>query len=96
MLRRWIQTSAWAPLLVLAAIVLNVGIVRGSSTLDTYLNLRKSRDVLTNSVDRLRRENDELSTEIMRLKKSPNYARKVLRDKYHVTEQDESIVFFAD
>jgi cell division protein FtsB len=90
------QGAAWAPLLVFAAIVLNIGIARGSSSLDTFFNLRKSKSVLSESVERLRRENDELANEIQRLKKSPNYARKVLRDKYHVTDEDESIVFFGD
>ena len=87
--------AVW-PLLLLVGVIVNVGIVRGSSTIDSYFELRKSSGILGERVDGLKKENEDLSAEIMRLKKSPDYARKVLRDKYHVTDADESIVFFAD
>jgi cell division protein FtsB len=47
-------------------------------------------------VDKLKTDNQELSEEIRKIKSSPAYARKVLRDKYHVTDANEKIIFFAD
>jgi cell division protein FtsB len=85
-----------ASLLLGGAAVVSLGLLRGASSLGRYRELQRSRDVLAATVDGLKRENDELAAEIMRLKKSPSYAKKVLRDKYHVTEPDEDIVFFAE
>ena len=44
----------------------------------------------------LETENANLAAEIERIKESKSYARKVLRDKYHVTDDDEKIVYYAD
>jgi hypothetical protein len=85
-----------AALLVSGAVVLGAGMLRGESTVDGYFELKNSREVLSDTVERLRKENAALSDEIMRIKESPSYARKVLRDKYHVTDPDEDIVFFAE
>jgi cell division protein FtsB len=76
--------------------VITLGIARGDTSLSRYWQLKKSRAVLEKAVDALRRENAALADEIVRLKESPSYAKKVLRDKYHVTEPDEDIVFFAE
>lgn len=89
--------GGWIFGLVLAGIaIINVGLIRGPSSFDSYVELTKSRDVMRATVDGLRDENTQLKDEIQRLLRSPSYARKVLRDKYHVTEPDEDIVFFAD
>ncbi len=72
------------------------GILRGGSSIGGYFDLKKSHQVLSQTVAGLRQENDELAGEIERIRKSPSYAKKVLRDKYHVTEPDEDIVFFTD
>lgn len=76
--------------------VLAVGIMRGESSVRNYFDMQKSREVLSATVGSLEKENAELSEEIQRLKQSPSYAKKVLRDKYHVTDEDEDIVFFAE
>jgi cell division protein FtsB len=76
--------------------VIALGVARGDTSLSRYWQLKKSRAVLEKAVDDLRRENAALADEIVRLKESPSYAKKVLRDKYHVTEPDEDIVFFAE
>lgn len=89
--RHWL-----AALLVSGALVLGAGMLRGESSVDGYFELKDSRQVLNETVERLRKENAALSEEIMRIKESPSYARKVLRDKYHVTDPDEDIVFFAE
>ena len=76
--------------------VIVLGVCRGETAFSRYWQLKSSRAVLEKTVDALRVENAALSDEIARLKESPAYARKVLRDKYHVTEPDEDIVFFAE
>lgn len=76
--------------------MLGAGMLRGQSSVEGYFELKESRGVLSETVERLRKENADLANEIMRIKESPSYARKVLRDKYHVTDPDEDIVFFAE
>lgn len=91
------NSGGWLLLLVLAAaIVVSIGLVRGSSSFASHSALTQNRDVMRHTVQALKAENANLQQEIQRLVKSPSYARKVLRDKYHVTDQDEDIVFFAD
>ncbi len=90
-------SRTWRSLpVVLGCLVIGVGMVRGESSVKGYFDLRKSRDVLKQTVEGLKTENTSLNDEIMRIKKSPSYARKVLRDKYHVTDEDEDIVFFPE
>ena len=85
-----------ATLVIFAVFVLSLGIWRGSSTVRGYLELKESREVLARTVAALRQENEEISAEIDHIETSPSYARRVLRDKYHVTDPGENIVFFAD
>ena len=94
---RKLGVRGWLSMLVLGgAVVISTGMIRGESSVDGYFELKHSREVLSLTVDGLKQENADLSNEIMRIKKSPSYARKVLRDKYHVTDPDEDIVFFAE
>ena len=78
------------------ALILNLGIWRGDSSIEDYMELHKSQGVLEDTVQNLESENASLNQEIMKLKDSPNYAKKILRDKYHITEQDENIIFFVE
>lgn len=80
----------------LAVGVLLIGTLRGESSIFDFFKLRKSSDVLEATVEKLKSNNEELSNEIRRIRNSPEYARKVLRDKYHVTDANEKIIFFAD
>lgn len=77
-------------------VVMNIGVFRGPSGISDFLELEKSREILHRAVDNIRLENEEISEEIARIKNSPSYAKKILRDKYHVTEVDEDIIFFAE
>ena len=96
-MNRDFNTKIWMPaLLALGCLILGLGMVRGESTLKDYFELSKSREILKNTVENLKSENSDLSEEIVKLKKSPSYAKKVLRDKYHVTEPNENIIFFTE
>jgi cell division protein FtsB len=83
-------------LLVIGIIVLCLGLARGTTTVGGYYELKRSREVLKQTVATLQSETEQISAEIERIRTSPSYARKVLRDKYHLTEANEDIVFFAD
>ena len=94
---RELTPSSWTVILLAAGVVvLNIGMIRGKSSVQTYFDLKKSRKILEKTVAGLKEENQRLNQEIMRLRESPSYARKVLRDKYHLTEENEDIIFFAD
>lgn len=83
-------------LFLIGAIILGFGIVRGENSFMKFFELRKSQRILDETVRALESQNDDLDLEIKKLKTSPQYAKKVLRDKYHVTEQNERIEFFPD
>ena len=83
-------------LLIFGIVVLAVGIVRGRSSLTHKYRLERSAAVLRQQLDQLQAENKTLADEINKIKNSPSYARKVLRDRYHLTENNENILFFAD
>ena len=83
-------------LLGLGTLVLLNGLTNGQQSIQKYFELRANMDVMQETVEGLKNENDSLRLEINKLKSSPDYARKVLRDKYHVTEPNERIVFFSE
>lgn len=83
-------------LLIFGIIVLGVGMVRGHSSLTHKYRLERSAAVLRQQLAQLHAENKTLAEEINKIKNSPSYARKVLRDRYHLTENDENILFFTD
>ena len=79
-----------------ATLVITVGIIKGESSIGRYFALKESERILSDAVASIEAENRKLSDEITKLNTSPDYARKVLRDKYHVTDDDEKIIYFAD
>lgn len=89
------RAFAWW-LVVFGVAVINFGIYNGESSVESYQELRTSQQELSQVVNRLKSENEVLQTEISKLKNSPSYAEKVLRDKYHVTGPNEEIIFFVD
>jgi cell division protein FtsB len=86
---------AASALLLLAGFVLLVGTIRGEHSISTYFELQRSADVLSARIKALEIENQATSDEIHRLKKSSDYARKVLRDQYHVLDSNENIIFYS-
>ena len=83
-------------LLWASSIVLIYGSLRGESTIFSYLKLSDSLNILNQTVDKIENNILYLEDEIYKLENSPRYARKILRDKYHITEENENIIFFAD
>ncbi len=76
----------------LCVAVLSMGVVRGQYTMKNYFELKKSYETLKSAVDGLKEQNEKLAVEIENIAASPDYARKVMRDKYHVTDDDEEII----
>lgn len=84
-------------LMMLAAIfVLLISGFKGKSSVMDYFELLESRKSLQNSLESMKYEIRNLETEIERIRESPDYARRVLRDQFHVTEEHENIIFFSD
>jgi cell division protein FtsB len=79
-----------------ATFVIVVGIFRGETSIARYFSLTKSKYILEETVANLKAENEHLSGEIHRIKESKDYARKILREKYHVTDDGEKIIYYAD
>ena len=86
-----------APAFILATsgLVL-LGMTQGQNSFRDYWELNNSRQVLAKTVETLQSDIDGLETEIHKLKSSKSYARKVLRDKYHVLNEGEEIIFITD
>lgn len=79
-----------------ATFVIFIGIVRGDTSIARYFSLKKSQKILEETVSALKEENKNLANEINQIKESKAYARKVLREKYHVTDEGEKIIYYAD
>ena len=82
--------------LVAFGVILLLGSVRGELDYVKFQNLKRNKSALKAAIDELEAENANFHDEIVKLKTSPKYARSVLRDKYHETDENERIVFFAD
>ncbi len=90
--------ARWALISILGfgCVVLMMATVRGKTSVASFFELRKSRDILMASNMKLAEENRKLSAEIEKIQGSASYARRLLKDKYHVLEPSEKIVFFDD
>lgn len=76
--------------------VLGLSIFRGGDVVPNYFKLKQGEAVLSDTVEQLKSDNESITSEMEKLRKSRSYAKKVLRDKYHLTEEGESIHFFAN
>ena len=79
-----------------ATLVIAVGVFRGETSVGKFFSLSKSKVILEEAVVGLKAENEHLAGEIIQIKESKAYARKVLREKYHVTDENEKIIYYAD
>lgn len=84
------------PLLFFGLVVLLIGSIHGQTTLKDFWALQDSRKTLLAVISKLERETSKLEGDIKKIKESPDYAWKVLKEKYHVVGKDEKIIFFAD
>ena len=87
---------AYRIIILSTSVVFIIGMIRGENPFKSYLELSASKQVLANTVQELEGKVGYLNREIEKITRSPSYAQKVLRDKYHVLEENESIIFFAD
>ena len=88
----------WPTKLLIGLFLLVIGlrVTRGDSSFSDYYALIHNRQTIEEAVAELRVKNDQLREEIVKIKTSKDYARKILRDKYHVLEDNERIMFFAE
>lgn len=93
---RNITSVAGLGIIVAAALVLSLGMIRGENTITSYWELVRSREILQRAVSDLESENIELADEINKIRTSGEYAKRVLKDKYHLTDRNETILFYAD
>ena len=70
--------------------------VRDFQKYTSYLRLIKSKEILVEAIVALEQKNKHLENEIKKIKNSKNYALKVLRERYHLTEENEKIIFFSE
>lgn len=80
--------------LVLA--VLFNSIMRGNDNIFNYFELLESQKILEKAINDIESEIKSAEEEITKIKSSPNYAEKVLKDRFHVIDKNEKIIFFAD
>ena len=78
------------------AVVIFLGMFRGETSIVKYYELKKSQRVLEDAISEIETESSELQLEIKKIRKSSSYARKVLREKYHVLDEGERIVFYGE
>ena len=83
-------------LILFASLVLILGIFRGESSIMSYFDLLSTKKALTLRVNQLKQENLDLSMEIKKIQESPMYAKKVLKDRYHTLNDNESLIFLPD
>ena len=76
--------------------LLALGSIRGENSFSTWFELKNSLNILQNTVAGLKQQNEELRKEIFKIRSSSAYAQKVLKDKYHLTDEKEEIIFLAD
>lgn len=96
MLDHFLRKYGLSVIIGLGSITLINGFFRGQSRFGKYLELNETHSILKDRVKKLDKENELLQDEIVKLKSSTEYAKKVLRDRYHITEPDERIMFFSN
>lgn len=89
-------TKVFTGIIIAFSAILLVGIVRGSIDTLRYFDLKKSFNELKQATHNLRKENQEIELEVHKIKTSPQYAKKILKDRFHMTEDNENIVFLED
>jgi cell division protein FtsB len=81
---------------MLFSMLMIFSVFNGEHSLKNYFTLKKTKIKFEQRVAKLQSEVDDFQNEITKIKESKEYARKVLRDKYHTIDKNEKIVFFDD
>lgn len=77
-------------------VVVANSIAQGNHSIGGFFDLKRSHDLIEQTVEGIKLENEQIDTELTRISSSSDYANKVLRDKYHLIEEDEELIFFDD
>jgi cell division protein FtsB len=85
--------SIWGGVLLMGVAVLTVAICRGDALFVNYFTLKQDRKQLEEKIQALEERNDLLKQQEKLLQSSPEYAKKVLREKYNYREENEEIIF---
>ena len=83
-------------LLFLGSFILCTNFWQGKTSLSDYFELKKSQKNLEETVTKLKFEIKDLEAELYKIKSSRDYARKILKDRYHLTSENERILFFEE
>lgn len=89
---RFLQNS----LIVVFTVALFSGIYQNKEAYKEYRKLKNAEIHLQNKVDSLNNQIETMQSEIDNIRSSAVYAKKILKDKYHVTDDDETIIFFDE
>lgn len=76
-----------------AGFVFLLGITRGNNNALVYYQLKSKKHDLENRISEISQNNETISLDIQRIKEFPQYARRLLKDKFHLTEEGEKLVF---
>jgi AAA+ ATPase superfamily predicted ATPase len=80
----------------LGSLVIAIGIIRGEAHIHQFFELRQSRDLLKETINNIQNANQNLKSEINKIKNSPIYAKRLLKDTYHELEENEELIFLED
>ena len=75
-------------------LVLFNGIKNRQVDRNDFSKLINKKQILTEVVQQLKKENEILMTEIDRINNSSEYAKKVFKEKYHILNENEQMLFF--
>ena len=70
--------------------------LKNGNTIAHYYELKESEKLLEETIKTLESDVVDLETKLTRIKNSPEYAKKFLKDKYNITEKGETFVYYKD
>jgi cell division protein FtsB len=83
-------------LIFLTASLLAWGTFHGETSFADYFFLKEKRDLYKKKIQALEAETQSIALEIERVEGSEAYAKKILKDKYHVLADGEKVLLFSE
>lgn len=83
-------------LLIFILVSLSLGFFRGTKSYENFQQLKNSAKILNKRVAKLEENTLQLENEILKINQSPNYIKKLLKDKYNEKEAGEVMQEFVD